>query len=87
MDIKVSIAIIEGEDRGKSFSLTQERTVSGRNRGDILLSDRKVSGEHLCLFVKGSKLFAEDLASTNGSMLNDEPIEKPVQVKNLDEIG
>ncbi len=86
MDIKASLTIIEGEDRGKTITITKPRTVVGRSRGDLLLNDKKVSSEHLCLIVEGGKLYVEDLASTNGTHVNDELVEEKVELKNLDEI-
>jgi pSer/pThr/pTyr-binding forkhead associated (FHA) protein len=86
MDIKVSITILDGEDRGKTFQLENAQTIIGRSRGDIMLSDRKISGEHLSITIEGKKVFAEDLASTNGSFHNDEQFENQIEIKNLDEV-
>ena len=84
LDIKVSIVVLEGEDRGKTFSLTQDRTVLGRSRGDLLLNDKKVSSEHLCFIIENNQLFIEDLASTNGTFVQLERIDGKHALHNLD---
>jgi pSer/pThr/pTyr-binding forkhead associated (FHA) protein len=84
LKIKVTLTVIEGDDRGKTFTLDRERTVIGRARGDLILADRKISSEHLCLTIEDDKLIVEDLASTNGTFVNEERIDQPTQLHNLD---
>lgn len=85
--IKVTLTVLEGDDRGKIFTLTKERTVMGRARGDFLLSDKKVSSEHLCFVIEDGSLFLEDLASTNGTFVNDNRVEERLELDNLDEVS
>ena len=44
-------------------------------KNDIRLKDPKVSGKHFKVFRIGSKFFAEDLKSTNGTRVNDQRLE------------
>ncbi|MDO4878544.1 MAG: FHA domain-containing protein [Neisseria sp.] len=53
--------------------------VLGRGRGaDIVLNHPQVSGRHIRLKFDGGSLEAEDLGSTNGSFVNDQPIGRAV---------
>ena len=86
MAIKASITIIEGDHQGQSLTLTKQKTYIGRSRGDFVIADRKVSSEHCCLTIEDDKLFIEDLASTNGTFVNEVRINDKVELKNLDEV-
>src|SRR5262245_5927407 len=85
--LKVSITVIEGDDRGKSFILSKPTTIVGRARGDIRLTDKKISSEHLCFKIEDSQLYVEDLGSTNGTSVNGQRVDKQEELHNLDEVS
>jgi S-DNA-T family DNA segregation ATPase FtsK/SpoIIIE len=76
-----------GPDKGKVFDLSKGGSyVVGRRKGDIPLSDDKVSLRHAELKILGPEAyFIVDLASTNGTFLNGHRVDRQ-QVKGGEEI-
>jgi adenylate cyclase len=70
-----SLVVIKGPLRGHSFQIRGETAFVGRSRkNDFQIKDSAISRKHLKLFRIGGKFFAEDLRSTNGTMINGEMI-------------
>jgi hypothetical protein len=78
----------EGTRIGQVFPLDAEATEIGRDAGNnIVLDDTKVSGFHAKIKVEeGKKLMVWDLASANGTFVNDEPVTAPVEIKENDAV-
>lgn len=74
------LVAINGPWAGRLFRLNPKGTVLGRDaRSDIILDDDAVSGLHAKVRVEGEeddrpKFYIHDLASTNGTFVNDEAI-------------
>ncbi len=61
----------------KEITLTKERTTIGRKpHNDIQIDNLAVSGEHAIIVTILSDSFLEDLGSTNGTLVNGQPIKK-----------
>jgi pSer/pThr/pTyr-binding forkhead associated (FHA) protein len=58
--------------------------VVGRNKGDIRVSDKKVSGHHCQFSLEENRVFIEDLGSTNGTFIGGKRLESKIELKNLD---
>lgn len=86
MSIRVSINIIEGPEKGQSFDFSEGQLSLGRNRGDIQLSDKKISGRHAEFSIEGNTLYLEDLGSTNGTFKGSEKVEGRIALSNMDQI-
>ncbi len=56
----------------------------GRDRGDICLTNNRVSKRHGRFVVKKGVLFIQDLNSTNGIFLNGKRVNKPTALKETD---
>ena len=54
---------------------------------DLSIEDRYASGIHARVFPGGGGFILEDMRSTNGTMLNGEPIEGEVQLSDGDRVG
>ena len=72
------ICIINGEDRGKTFDLKYDEPTSiGKDASnDILINDEHISKNHCKIFKDKGSYFLRDLASLNGTFLNDKSIEQ-----------
>jgi len=71
-ELKFSLRVLEGTESGKVFEVTRSRITVGREEGEILLGDPLVSRKHAAFEVYGSHhIVLKDLASTNGTYLND----------------
>ncbi len=61
----------------KEISLTKERTTIGRRpHNDIQIDNLAVSGEHAVIVTILQDSFLEDLGSTNGTIVNGQPVKK-----------
>jgi pSer/pThr/pTyr-binding forkhead associated (FHA) protein len=61
----------------KEINLTKERTTIGRKpHNDVQIDNLAVSGEHAVIVTILEDSFLEDLGSTNGTVVNGQPIKK-----------
>ncbi len=61
----------------KEVKLAKERTSIGRHtHNDIVIDNRAVSGAHAVIVMAGHEVILEDLNSTNGTLVNGQPIKK-----------
>ena len=72
----------------QKYQLTDRECVIGREPSCDLRPDHgRVSKRHTRLFWKGSRLFAEDLNSADGTRINGEPIDAATEVRDGDELS
>jgi len=73
----------------KEFTLTKERTTIGRKpHNDIQIDNLAVSGEHAVIVTILNDSFLEDLGSTNGTLVNGQPVKKHfLQNNDMVELG
>ena len=73
----------------KDFILTKERSTIGRKpHNDIQIDNLAVSGEHAIIMTILNDSFLEDLGSTNGTLVNGQPVKKHfLQDNDVVEIG
>ena len=61
----------------KEVELSKERTLIGRRpHNDVVIDNLAVSGEHAVIVTTGSDAVIEDLNSTNGTLVNGQPVKK-----------
>ena len=67
-----------GDRAGKQYSLAQARSTIGRDATecDIVLDDDTVSAEHAAVLYENGQFALYDLASTNGTFLNERRIQR-----------
>ena len=66
--------VVEGADSGRQIMLSSSLEAGREPSLEITLDDRKVSRRHLRLEPTASGAAVEDLGSTNGTYVNDQPI-------------
>jgi predicted component of type VI protein secretion system len=73
----------------REVTLDKERVTIGRKpQNDIQIENLAVSGEHACIVTILNDSFLEDLGSTNGTLVNGNPIKKHIlQNNDVIEIG
>jgi pSer/pThr/pTyr-binding forkhead associated (FHA) protein len=73
----------------REIPLDKERVTIGRRpQNDIQIENLAVSGEHACIVTILNDSFLEDLGSTNGTLVNGNPIKKHIlQNNDVVEIG
>ncbi len=68
-----------GADMGKRFPLARDEVVLGRGSDcDIQVDRDSVSRRHARVFRNGEQWMIEDLGSTNGSYVNDVPVQRSI---------
>lgn len=74
---------------GKRYPITHSRTVIGRGSdADITVDDTGISRKHIEILWDGTRAQVNDLGSTNGSLLNGQPVGKaPLAPDSVIEIG
>lgn len=73
--LSLSLVRAEGPMHGQTFNITKSPVVIGRKEGDMIVHDGRVSSKHAQLDIAGARIYTlKDLASTNGTMVNDRPI-------------
>lgn len=58
----------------KIMEFADKATVGRRSNNDIIISDNAVSGNHCEFVYEEGSLYIADLDSTNGTLVNDEPV-------------
>src|SRR5262249_32651951 len=65
------LVVLAGSSVGEMFKIGDERTIIGRGgRASIRLLDEGISREHAQIAVEGTRVFLQDLGSTNGTFCN-----------------
>jgi pSer/pThr/pTyr-binding forkhead associated (FHA) protein len=61
----------------QEVKLASERTSIGRHaHNDVVIDNRVISGEHAVIVMAGKDCVIEDMNSTNGTLINGQPIKK-----------
>jgi pSer/pThr/pTyr-binding forkhead associated (FHA) protein len=75
-----------GPDLGHTFRVGEHALRIGRSPdNDLILRDPATSGHHARLERRGAQWFIVDLGSTNGTLVNGEPVQEK-ELKHQDEI-
>lgn len=81
---KRSLVVVDGSDtplqHGDAFPLRPVTSLGRDPVNTIVIPDAGASAEHALISVRDGHWWLEDLGSTNGTFLNDIPIEAPVIV-------
>lgn len=86
VSLKVALTVIDGPDKGVSHQFSSGQVTLGRAKGDVILTDKKISSKHCTFSIEGSTLFIEDHHSTNGTFLAGRKIDQKETIQNLDEV-
>jgi pSer/pThr/pTyr-binding forkhead associated (FHA) protein len=72
---EVALKVLEGEEKGTVYPVKKPRVTIGRSNADINLDDRATSRVHCAVEVSAQGVTLRDLDSTNGTLVNDVPID------------
>ncbi|MCY4443296.1 MAG: GGDEF domain-containing protein [Proteobacteria bacterium] len=76
-----------GEQLGKRFSMEKNINIAGRSpQASLFIDEPSVSRRHAKFFVNQETATIEDLGSSNGSFINDKPVDKKCVIQNGDMI-
>ena len=74
---KLRVETAAGLKAGSAYSLSDGAVLGRGDQADIQLQDTFASSQHARLAPHGDVIVLEDLGSTNGTYLNDEPLRGP----------
>ncbi len=79
--LRFSLAFLSGPQASTVQVLEQSQTVIGREEGDVVTRDPETSRRHAIIEIhRDGTVWLSDLQSTNGTLVNGERIEGPVQL-------
>jgi hypothetical protein len=74
---KLRVETAAGLRAGSAYSLSEGAVLGRSDQADIRLEDTFASSQHARLALHGDVMVLEDLGSTNGTYLNEEPLRGP----------
>lgn len=87
MNISARLVISGIDVAQKEYSLSTQPVVIGReNANDLVLKDPEMSRRHARITYQGGRYYIEDLGSTNGTFLNDQPVKSQTPLNHGDVI-
>lgn len=81
------LLVLTGVGSGRVFCLDRDITIGRDDHSDIRIVDEWASRLHARLVPNGGKVGIEDLASTNGTLINGEKISAPIELRDGDTIS
>jgi pSer/pThr/pTyr-binding forkhead associated (FHA) protein len=85
--MKLSLVVNQGVHKGKVVPVTLKQFLIGRDsQCHLRPASPQISKRHCALITRGPKVFVRDLESTNGTLVNDEPIKGERELKNGDRL-
>lgn len=71
---------------GSVIPIHNKLTIGRKEDNQLVLHDQYVSGKHAVIFVKNNEYIIEDLKSTNGTIVNNEKLDKATYLNIDDEV-
>jgi hypothetical protein len=82
---RISIAILAGPDAGTMYRVEKPRITIGRSGADLTINDTEASRQHAAIEVREGGITVEDLKSTNGTMVDDQKLTEPAELRDKSE--
>jgi pSer/pThr/pTyr-binding forkhead associated (FHA) protein len=70
----------------KKFHGVGDSLSIGRSKGDLIIQDPGLSGQHCLIYKEDDTYYIEDLESSNGTYINRERIDGEAELDNFDQI-
>jgi len=84
----VSLTVMKGAKSGGKIPIKKEQFLVGRSRKcNLCAGTDSISRQHCVITRADTRVFIEDLGSRNGTFVNGNRIDKPLQLKSGDEIA
>jgi predicted component of type VI protein secretion system len=75
------LEIVEGDEAGRQAALTGPIEIGRDASSTLALQDEQMSRRHARVSAQGDLAIVEDLGSTNGTYVNEQPIEGPRELR------
>lgn len=83
--VEAILWVKEGDRRGQCFPIYHKAEI-GRDEGNVVLDDHKVSGRHAKITLENGKYFIWDLASANGTYVKGRRIREATPLEENDRV-
>jgi pSer/pThr/pTyr-binding forkhead associated (FHA) protein len=85
--MKLSLVVAQGVHAGKTIPITSPQFLIGRDpECNLRPASPAISKQHCGIFVREGKVFVKDYGSTNGTVVNGEPVAGEREVANEDKL-
>lgn len=85
--MNVKLLVVGGKNDGKRIQVEGDKFLIGRHEScQLRPSSPEVSRQHCAIITKEGRVYVRDLKSRTGTFVNDERVEKYVEVKNGDKL-
>jgi pSer/pThr/pTyr-binding forkhead associated (FHA) protein len=85
--MKLSLEVAEGTHKGKIIPITLTQFLIGRDpQCNLRPASPMISKRHCALLVRGGKVLVRDFGSTNGTLVNDEPVTGEAELHDKDRL-
>ena len=83
--MKLSLIVTQGSNKGKGIPVGKSEFCIGRDpKCHLRPASQAVSKRHCLLHIRNGQIFVEDLKSTNGTFVNDDPVQGEREIKDGD---
>jgi pSer/pThr/pTyr-binding forkhead associated (FHA) protein len=80
------LEIVEGDDAGRQTPLDGSLEIGREASNGLALDDEQASRRHARVSPQGDHAIVEDLGSTNGTYVNEQPVEGPLTIRPGDRV-
>jgi predicted component of type VI protein secretion system len=81
------VVLTPGKGEGMSIPITLNQFLIGRDpQCNLRPASQLISKRHCAVMIKGEQVFLHDFGSTNGTLLNDQPVKGEVELHNEDRL-
>ena len=83
---RLEVVAAMGYEPGTEFPVDGGITLGRASGSDVRVEDPFASSHHARVFPRGPAIFIEDMGSTNGTLVNGRPLQRPMQLSASDSI-
>jgi FHA domain-containing protein len=83
---RLEVVAAMGFEPGTEFPVNGGITLGRASGSDVRVEDPFASSHHARVFPRGPAIYIEDMGSTNGTLVNGRPLQRPQQLSKSDSI-
>ena len=71
---------------GEKIHIITPFQIGKKNNNNLVINNEYISHNHVIIYSRNKEIWIEDLGSTNGTLLNENPLKMPMVLKDNDRI-
>ncbi len=76
----------KGLSEGEKIHIITPFQIGKKNNNNLVINNEYISHNHVIIYSRNKEIWIEDLGSTNGTLLNENPLKMPMVLKDNDRI-